>query len=87
MSEIRKVRESATWYSSYMDDEQGRSLVSCMYKKIKQFDELIETVLAEIELAEEPKEVSEDVLIQSIKQMLQGIPTISEKDGYYVWEV
>jgi hypothetical protein len=28
--EIHKIREKAGWYSSWMDDPQGRALVKCM---------------------------------------------------------
>jgi hypothetical protein len=53
--EVRNLK-MASWYASYMQDDQGEALIECQEKKIKQLTDLIENIKGEIELTKEPKE-------------------------------
>lgn len=63
--ELRDIHKDSEWYSSYMyaedggNDAQGKALVECQAKKIKQLSKLLEKIEGEIELAEYPKEYDE----------------------------
>ena len=89
--EIRNIHKHASWFASYMyaedggNDAQGRALVECQAKKIKQLTELIETIKGEIELAEEPKEYDEKIILQSIKTLISQIEEVEASYGNYKW--
>lgn len=89
--EIRDIHKHSGWYSSYMyaedggNDAQGRALVECQAKKIKQLSELIEAIEGEIGLAEEPKEYDEKIIIQSIKTLINQIGEVESTYGSYKW--
>ena len=89
--EVRDIHKHSGWFSSYMyaedggNDAQGRALVECQAKKIKQLSELIEAIEGEIELAEEPKECDEKIIIQSIKTLINQIGEVESTYGNYKW--
>ena len=89
--EVRDIHKHSGWFSSYMyaedggNDAQGRALVECQAKKIKQLSELIEAIEGEIELAEEPKEYDEKIIIQSIKTLINQIGGVESTYGNYKW--
>lgn len=89
--EIRDIHKHSGWFSSYMyaedggNDAQGRALVECQAKKIKQLSELIETIEGEIELTENPKEYDEKLIISSIKTLINQIEEVEASYGYYKW--
>lgn len=67
------------------NDPQGRSLVECQIKKIKQLTDLIENIKGEIELAEEPKEHSAENVLSSIKSLIEQIKEVEHTIGYFKW--
>ena len=89
--EIRDIHKHASWFASYMyasdggNDAQGRALVECQAKKIKQLSELIEAIEGEIELAEEPKEYNEKIILQSIKTLISQVGEVEASYGSYKW--
>lgn len=50
-------------------DAQGQALVSCQAKKIKQLTNLVETIKSELELCEDYKEESAELILQSVKSL------------------
>ena len=89
--EIRDIHKHASWFASYMyasdggNDAQGKALVECQAKKIKQLTELIETIEGEIELTENPKEYDEKLIISSIKTLINQIEEVEASYGSYKW--
>ena len=89
--EIRNIHKHSGWFSSYMyavnggSDAQGRALVECQAKKIKQLTELIENIKGEIELTEDPKECDEKIIIQSIKTLINQIGEVESTYSFYKW--
>lgn len=83
--EIRDIHKHSGWYSSHMKENQGRALVECQAKKIKQLTELIETIEGEIELTENPKEYNEKIILQSIKTLISQVGEVEASYGYYKW--
>ena len=89
--EIRDIHKHDSWFSSYMyaedggNDAQGRALVECQAKKIKQLSELIEAIEGEIELTENPKEYDEKLIISSIKTLINQIEEVEASYGNYKW--
>jgi chaperonin cofactor prefoldin len=84
--EVRNIHEYAGWYASYMDHSQGKALVLCQKKKIEKLTKLIETVNSEIELAEEPKEYNAEMILQSIKALINQSQEVEHTEGYFKWE-
>lgn len=89
--EIKNIHEHAEWFASYMNasdggnDAQGEALVKCQIKKIKQLTELIENIKGEIELADQPREFSERIILDSIKAMIDQTKEVEHTSGYYMW--
>jgi hypothetical protein len=84
--EIHKIREKAGWYSSWMDDPQGRALVKCMEARIKVDDALFQDILAEIELTDDPVEHTPNMILESIRDMIHNRQSVSTDIGYFKWE-
>lgn len=89
--EVKNIHEYAGWFASYMNaldggnDAQGEALVECQMKKIKQLTELVETIKAEIELAEDPKEYSPEAILGSIKGLIGEIGEVEHTSGNFKW--
>lgn len=89
--QIKNIHEDTGWFASYMDspdggnDPQGQALVECQALKIKQLQEVLENILSEIELCDPPKEYTEKVVLESIRGMIESIPTIEHSKGYFKW--
>ena len=90
--EIKNIHEHAEWFASYMNnpndggnDPQGHALVMCQFKKIKQLNELIQTIKGEIELADNPKEYSERAVLNSIKALVEQTKEVEHTTGYFKW--
>ena len=89
--EIRDIHKHASWFASYMyasdggNDAQGKALIECQAKKIKQLSELLEKIEGEIELTEDPKECDEKIIIQSIKTLINQIGEVESTCGYFKW--
>ena len=84
--EIKNIHEHAGWFSSYLDDLlQGKALIECQIKKIKQLTELIENIKGEIELTESPKEYDEKVILSSIKALIEQVGEVEHTSGYFKW--
>lgn len=84
--EVKNIHEHASWYTSYMHGEdQGRTLIECQTKKIKQLSELIEKISGEIELAEHPKLYDERMILDSIKALIEQTGEIEHVRGFFKW--
>jgi len=83
--DIRRAKEFAGWYASYMDDDQGKSLVECLFQKMTQQEDLINRINGEIELCDNPKEESPIVILNSIKDMIKQDMKVSVNRGYFGW--
>ena len=84
--EVKNIHEDAGWYASYENSEQGAALILCQQLKIKQLTDVVKIIQGEIELTENPQEYSHEVVIQSIKGLVDNIPTVSYTKGYFKWE-
>ena len=60
--EVRSTRQYAGWYGSYLED-QGRCLVNALKERQIQLEELLESILAEIELTDDPRECSPETAL------------------------
>lgn len=83
--EIKNIHKDASWYASYENSQQGKSLILCQKLKIYQLQTIIDIISGEIELAEDPKEYSADQVLQSIKALIEQIPEISHTEGFFKW--
>ena len=84
--EIKNIHEYAGWYASYMNDApQGKALIKCQAKKIKQLTELIEKISGEIELTEQPKEYDERIVLDSIKSLIEQVDEVEHKEAFFKW--
>jgi hypothetical protein len=89
--DVKNIHEHAGWFASYMNapdggnDAQGQALVMCQSKKIKQLTDLINTIKGEIELAEKPKEYSAEIVLESIKTLINQTEPVEVKVGYFKW--
>jgi len=84
--EIKNIHEHAGWYASYMDDAlQGKALIKCQAKKIKQLTEVIETIKGEIELTKEPKVHNDKIVLDSIEALIEQIGEVEHKEEYFKW--
>lgn len=83
--EIKDASKYAGWYASYMSDKQGVALVECLLKKVEQQKELLQNIVGEIELAEEPKEIDSNIILQSVKKMVEQENEVSVERGYFKW--
>ena len=88
---VKNIHEHAGWYASYMNapdggnDAQGQALVRCQAKKIKQLAKLVEAIRNELELCEEPKEESEEFVLQSIKALIEQDKEVEDTSGSFKW--
>lgn len=82
--EVRNLK-MAGWYASYMREEQGRALIECQEKKIKQLTDLIETIKGEIELAKEPKEYAVEMVLSSIEALIDQTKEVEHTSGCFKW--
>lgn len=89
--EIKNIHKHAGWFASYMNapdggkDAQGEALVKCQIKKIKQLTDLLENIKGEIELADDPKEHNERVVLDSIKALIEQTGEVEHTSGYFKW--
>jgi len=83
--EIKNIHKHAGWYASYENAGQGKALIECQAKKIKQLTELIEKISGEIELTEHPKEYNERIVLDSIKVLIDQTGEIEHSVGYFKW--
>jgi len=81
MAEIKNFRKHAGWYASYMDSDQGEALIKVLEMKIKQLEDVIENVVGELDLDENPK-----LIIDSATYLLTNIPKIKHTKGYFTWD-
>ena len=83
--ESREVKTHAGWYASYTGD-QGSALIDCMLKKIAQQEHVIQTISAEIELCDDPKEERPEVILESIRSLIAVDDLhVSAQKGYFEW--
>lgn len=80
MAEVKNFRKYAGWYASYMNSNQGEALIEVLEMKIKQLEDVIENVVGELELDENPK-----LIIDSATHLLTNIPKIEHTKGYFTW--
>lgn len=66
-------------------ENQGRALIECQSKKIKQLTELIEKISGEIELTEQPQIYDERIVLDSIKAMIEQIGEVEHSRGFFKW--
>ena len=85
--ETRNAKEYASWYASYMDDDQGKSLIECLSLKVKQQEDLINRLSGEIELSENPKEETAETIINSLKGIIEQKEEIKVTRGYFSWVI
>ena len=89
--EIKNIHQHADWFASYMNapdggnDAQGEALVKCQILKIQQLNNLIENIIGEIELTKDPKEYSAEIVLESIKNMIQNLKEVEHTSGYFKW--
>lgn len=89
--EIKNIHTHAGWFASYMNaidggnDAQGQALVECQALKIQQLMNIIIAVQGEVELADNPKEYNERVILDSVKEMLNNIPEVEYAVGSFKW--
>lgn len=89
--EIKNIHQHAGWFASYMNapdggnDQQGQALVQCQMKKIEQLNKLIETIEGEIQLHDEPKEYDAEIILESIRSLIEQKTDIEVSVGYYKW--
>lgn len=91
--DIKNIHEHAGWFASYMtgsdrcDDAQGQALVRCQAKKIEQLTNLVEIIKNELELCEDPKEESAELILQSIKSLIEQEQeqVVEDASGYFKW--
>lgn len=89
--QIKDIHKDAEWFASYMNapdggnDEQGQALVKCQIKKIRQLTGLIEAIRCELELADEPKDCSERMVLESIRSMIANPDQVQHIVGSYKW--
>ena len=89
--EIRNIHQHANWFASYMNapdggsDAQGEALVKCQILKIQQLNNLIESIIGEIELTKDPKEYSAEIVLESIENMIQNLKEVEHASGYFKW--
>ena len=82
--EVKNLK-MASWYASYMREEQGQALIECQQKKIKQLTDLIETIKGEIELTKEPKEYNAEMVLSSIEALIDQTKEVEHIRGYFKW--
>lgn len=85
--DIKNAEKYGGWYSSYMDCEQGKSLIECLQAKIKQQEALINRISGEIELIEAPKEETAETILNSVKSMIEQKEEIKVIRGYFGWVI
>ena len=89
--EVKNIHKNAGWFASYMNapdggsDSQGKALVECQILKIKQLQNVLGIIKGEIELAENPKEHPPELILESIKVLIEQIPEVSFTDGFFKW--
>lgn len=83
----RDAIEYSSWLMSYTDSEQTKVLIDCLLSKVTQQQELLETVLGEIELNTSPIEEPAEVLLQSIKALIEQEPEVRKTKGYFEWYI
>lgn len=83
--EVKNIHKDSGWYASYEKTDQGKSLILCQKLKIKQLTDVIDIIMGEIELTENPQEFSHEEIIHSIKTLIDQIPEVSYTEGYFKW--
>jgi len=83
--EIKNIHTHSSWYSSYESSEQGKALIECQAKKIKQLLDLLENIKGEIELTKNPKEYSHRIILASIEALIEQNKEIEHSVGYFKW--
>lgn len=82
--EEKDFRKYAGWYASYLDPNSG-ALIDLLVDKVKQYDELKTLILGEIELTEHPREMSPEVILTSVKTLLEGQEPLQTETSTYIW--
>lgn len=83
--EIKNIHTHSSWYSSYEKSEQGKALIECQAKKIKQLTSLLENIKGEIELAKEPIEYSPEIVLESIEALINQNIEVEHSVGHFKW--
>jgi len=68
-----------------MTDDQGKALIETALARITEDDQLLASIITEIELSESPKEENPETILQSIKAMIESRKPVSKKIGYSSW--
>ena len=84
--ETKNIHSHASWLASHSNSEQTRALIKCQQLKIIQLLELIELIKGEIELTEVPREFSDEMILSSVRELVNNIPNVSCVDGYFKWK-
>lgn len=83
--DTKNIHLDALWYSSYESSDQGKALIICQQKKIQQLVLFLENIKGEIEMTEDPREISCAQAIESIKALINNIPKVEHIEGYFKW--
>lgn len=85
--EIKNINKNVDWYVSYMgsDQTQGVSMIKALQAKIKQYEDLCANIIRELELVDDPREIAPITALESVKSMIQTLPEISVREGYFEW--
>jgi len=81
MMEIKTLKDTG-WFISYMDSDQGKALVLCQQKKIKQLEEMLEAIQGETEITE----YSPEVMLKSIYAMIDNLEPVESTVGAFTWK-
>lgn len=85
MPEIKNINTHARWLASYQE-EQTRALIYCQEKKIKQLTDVIEKIKCDLDLRIDPRQESNDIILESIEALVSDIPEVKHIEGYFIWE-
>ena len=85
--ESRDALSQSGWYTSYMDDIQGKVLIECLVSKVKQQNSLLESILGEIELTQSPNEESTETVLYSIEGLIKQKQDIVANEGSFEWYI
>ena len=85
--ESRDAISEADWYTSYMEDVQGKVLIECLVSKVKQQNNLLESILGEIELTQAPNEESEETVLYSIESLIKQKQDVVVSEGSFEWYI
>ncbi len=78
--DTRNIHKDAEWIASYEKD-QCKGLIICQQLKIKQLTELIEKIEGEMEQTE----YAPEMIMESIKTIIQNTEEIEHIEGIFKW--